>query len=450
MKILHTCLFIIVILLAIVIKSNAKTQDSIYEVKITGMIDNGLAKYVQRSIHDAESTGAEGIIFHIDTFGGLVEAADEIRKSILNTPIPTVAFINKNAASAGALISLACDSLYMAPGASIGAATVIEGNNGKKASEKMQSYMRGLMRSTAEATGRNPKIAEAMVDETISVAGIIGSDKLLTLSANEAVQNNIAQAELSNINQVKSRMGWSNTEIVHMDQRWDEELLRFLANPVVSSILMLMMLGGLYFELHSPGIGFPGTIAAIGALLFFAPLYIMGLAQSWEIVLFIVGVILIILEIFVIPGFGITGISGIILVVFSLGSALIGNVGLEFPAIDHLSRAIWTMAITLVLAIALFISIARYIPSNKYLGRLVLSARSGSGSEPGINEIYTNGESELLNAVGETITPLRPSGMVIINGKRVDVVSEGTFIDKGQQVKVIDVIGSRIVVARNT
>lgn len=450
MKILKTCLFILVILLANVIKSDARTQNSIYEVKITGMIDNGLAKYVQRSIHDAESSGADGIIFRIDTFGGLVDAADEIRKSILNTPIPTVAFIDKNAASAGALISLACDSLYMAPGASIGAATVVQGGSGKKASEKMQSYMRGLMRSTAEAKGRNPQIAEAMVDESIAVPGLIGKDKLLTLSASEAVQNHIAQAQLPGIEQVKTRMGWADTKIVHMDQRWEEELLRFLANPVVSIILMLMMLGGLYFELHSPGIGFPGAVASVGALLFFAPLYIMGLAQSWEIVLFIVGVILIILEIFVIPGFGVSGISGIVLVVFSLGSALIGNVGLEFPGIDHLSRAIWTMAITLVLAIALFISLARYIPSNKYLGRLVLLTRSGDGSDPEISDIYSNGETEMIDSVGEALTPLRPSGTIMINGKRVDVVSEGSYIDKGEQVKVVAVNGSRIVVARNS
>lgn len=450
MKIINACLLILMILLAGVIKSEAQTQNTIYEVKITGMIDNGMAKYVQRSIHDAEATGADGIIFRIDTFGGLVEAAEEIRKSILNTPIPTVAFIDKNAASAGALISLACDSLYMAPGASIGAATVVQGANGKKASEKMQSYMRGLMRSTAEATGRNPKIAEAMVDESIAVEGLVNNQKLLTLSSGEAVEYHIAQGEVQNVDQVKERMDWSKTQIVHMDKRWDEELLRFLSNPVVSSILMLMMLGGLYFELHSPGIGFPGAIAAIGALLFFAPLYIMGLAQSWEIVLFIVGVILIILEIFVIPGFGITGISGIVLVVFGLGAALIGNVGFEFPAIDHLSRAIWTMAITLVLAIGLFISLARYIPSNKYLGRLVLSTRSGSKGEPGIKEIYSSGNNELIDKTGEAITALRPSGIVLIDGKRVDVVTEGVFIDKGEQIKVVSINGSRIVVARNT
>lgn len=420
------------------------TSNRVFVVKIEGMIDNGLAKYIERSFDAADKAKAEGVILHVDTFGGLVDAADEIRKSILNSPLPTAAYIDKNAASAGALISLACDSIYMAPGASIGAATVVQGGSGEKASEKMQSYMRGLMRSTAEANGRNPQLAEAMVDESIAIDGIIGEGKLLTLSSSEAHQYGISNATLESIDAVKNRMRWTDAVEIDMNQRWEESFLRFLANPVVSSILMLLMMAGLYFELQSPGVGFPGIMAGMAALLFFAPLYIMGLAQSWEIVLFIIGVILIIIEIFFIPGFGVPGILGVTLVIFSLGAALIGNVGLEFPAVETISRAIWTLAITLIIGVIMIFSLARYLPNTRRFSQLVLS----DSSDRSQGYISATPQADLVGMEGQTLTPLRPSGTVKIEDKRIDVVSEGDFIDQGEPVVVVSAVGSRVVVSR--
>jgi len=425
-------------------RAQATASDRVFVVNIDGMIDNGLAKYIDRSLKAAEKADARGVILHVDTFGGLVDAADEIRKSILNTPLSTVAYIDKNAASAGALISLACDSIYMAPGASIGAATVVQGGSGEKASEKMQSYMRGLMRSTAEANGRNPQLAEAMVDESIAIDGVIGEGKLLTLSSSEAQRYGISNATLESLQTVKQRMGWAQATEVDMDQRWEESFLRLLANPVVSSILMLLMMAGLYFELQSPGVGFPGIMAGAAALLFFAPLYIMGLAQSWEIVLFLVGVILIIIEIFFIPGFGVPGILGVTLVIFSLGAALIGNVGLEFPAIETISRAIWTLAITLIIGVMMIFSLARYLPNTRRFSQLVLS----DSSDRSQGYISATPQADLVGLEGETLTPLRPSGTVKINDKRIDVVSEGDFIDQGEPVVVLSAVGSRVVVSR--
>jgi len=379
----------------------------------------------------------------MDTFGGLVDAADNIRKSMLDSDLLIVTFIDKNAASAGALISLASDSIFMAPGASIGAATVVDGG-GQYASEKMQSYMRGLMRATAEAKGRNPEIAEAMVDERIEIEGITEAGELLTLSTTEAVKHGLANGTFRTVDEVMVHMGWEGKELVDFQEFWAESVLRFLSNPVVSSMLMLMMLGGLYFELQSPGIGFPGIVAGIGTMLFFAPLYIMGLAQSWEIVLFLVGVILILIEVFIIPGFGVSGILGISLVIFSMAASLIGNVGFSFPALHQISQAIWTMAVTLILGLAMVASMIRYLPENKMFSKLVLADQTDR------NHGYTSSDSkdDLQGLEGVAITALRPSGTVIIDDKRIDVVSVGDFIEKGARVRVTDTSGSRVMVTR--
>jgi membrane-bound serine protease (ClpP class) len=420
------------------------TRPVVYVIDVEGLIDNGLHKYIQRGIVTAEANDADGLILHMDTFGGLVDAADKIRKNLLDTPLTTITFIDKNAASAGALISLATDSIYMAPGASIGAATVVEGGSGDKASEKMQSYMRGLMRATAEAKGRNPRIAEAMVDESIEIEGIIAEGKLLTLSTSEALNFDVINGSFRTKDEILAHMGWENAEVVHLQELWQESVLRFLAHPVVSSIMMLMMLGGLYFELQSPGIGFAGMVAGIGAMMFFAPLYIMGLAQSWEIVLFFIGVVLIIIEIFFIPGFGVAGGIGISLVVFSLGASLIGNVGLRFPPMEHISMAVWTLTITLVIGMLLLMSLARYLPQNQMFSRLVLMESTDR------NTGYTSAKSldDLLGMEGVTITPLRPSGVVLVDDRRVDVISDGEFVENGARVRVVDTGSSRVVVKK--
>jgi membrane-bound serine protease (ClpP class) len=425
-------------------ETSVDDQDGgVYVIHVEGLIDNGLYSYIERGLQRARSNNAAGVILQIDTFGGLVDAADNIRKSLLSSELPIVAFIDLNAASAGALISIATDSIYMAPGGSIGAATVVDGS-GTYASEKMQSYMRGIMRATAESTNRDPQVAEAMVDESVAIEGIIAEGKLLTLSTEEALRIGFIQGSAASIEDVMGIMGWTGLPVIDMQEVWAESVLRFLANPVVSSILMLMMLGGLYFELQTPGIGFPGIMAGIGSLLFFAPLYIMGLAQSWEIVLFIMGVILIVIEIFVIPGFGLAGISGISLVIFSLGVSLIGNVGLQFPEIGQISQAIWTMAITLILGVAMIASMVRYLPENIMFNTLVLSESTDRSRG------YTGADThdELLGSEGVTVTALRPSGTALLNDRRIDVVSDGDFIEKGARVKVVETANLKVVVRK--
>ena len=424
----------------------AAVQDSlgdgaVFVVPIDGMIDAALANYIDRALADAEAADAALVLFDIDTFGGLVDAADQIRSAILHTPIPTVAYIDPNAASAGALISYANDLIFMAPGASIGAATVVDGT-GTKASEKMQSYMRGLMRATAEANGRDPRLAEAMVDETLEVDGVVGVGTLLTLSASEALDLDVADGVYAGRDEALAALGAEARPTEEHRASRAEQVLRFLGSPVVASILMMMMLGGLYFELQTPGVGFAGLMAILGAALFFAPHYMLGLVESWEIVLFVLGVLLIGAELFVIPGFGIAGISGILCVIFALGMALIGNVGLSFPTDGAITRAILTLAATLVLLVVFGYSLGRYLPKSQRLSHLVLAPELSSASG------YTSADTDdtLLGQLGVALTTLRPAGTAEIGGRRVDVVSQSTFVAAGEAVEVVSVRGSRVEV----
>lgn len=413
----------------------------VFVVPIDGMIDAALANYVDRALADAEAAGAALVFFDIDTFGGLVDAADQIRSAILHAEVPTVAYVDPNAASAGALISYANDVLFMAPGASIGAATVVDGA-GTKASEKMQSYMRGLMRATAEANGRDPRIAEAMVDETLAVDGVVEVGRLLTLSASEAVRLGVADGVFATRDEALAAVGAEARPVEQHRATTAERVLRFLGSPVVASILMMMMLGGLYFELQTPGIGFAGAMAVVGATLFFAPHYMLGLVESWEIVLFVLGVLLIGAEVFVIPGFGVAGISGLLFVVFALGAALIGNVGLAFPTDGAITRAIVTLAATMVLLVIFGYSVGRVLPKSERVNRLFAVPNLGH------TEGYTSADTDetLLGQTGVALTTLRPSGTAEIGGRRVDVVSQSTFVAAGEPVEVVSVHGNRVEV----
>ncbi len=417
------------------------SDGAVYRVPIEGMIDNALASYVDRALADAEESGASVVLFEMDTFGGLVEAADHIRTSILDAPIPTVVFINKNAASAGALISYAADRIVMAPGGSIGAATAVDAT-GQYASEKVQSYMRSIMRATAEANGRDPHIAEAMVSDSIAVEGISVVGQLLSLSANEAFRLGVADAVLPSADAVVENLGLADrTQFAHQTSGV-ERLLRFLGSPVVASVLMLMMMGGLYFELQTPGVGFPGLMSFTGAALFFAPHYMLGLVQSWEIVVFIIALLLLLVEIFVTPGFGVAGILGLILLVASLLAALIGNVGLAFPSGGQIAQASATLAAALVLLVVLAVSLGKYLPTSNRLSGLILSPELSSA------EGYTSADTDLslVGLIGKAVTGLRPSGTAELNGRRVDVIAQGTFIDVGTAIEVVDVRGSRVEV----
>jgi membrane-bound serine protease (ClpP class) len=264
------------------------------------------------------------VIFRINTFGGRVDAATQIKDAILDSKVMTIAFVNKRAISAGSLITLSCEKIVMVPGASMGASTVVD-QQGAKQAEKAQSYMRSEFRATAEKNGRRTDIAEAMVDERVVIEGLVDSTQLLTLTSEEAMKYGIADTVLSNIDEVLETYGISDAELVKLDENWGESVVRFLNNPIISSLLIMIGLVGMFTEIKSPGWGLPGTAAVIALTLFFGTSYILELASIIEIVLFIAGVALLLVEIFIVPGFGFFGVGGIILIVAGLFLGLLSD-----------------------------------------------------------------------------------------------------------------------------
>jgi membrane-bound serine protease (ClpP class) len=420
------------------IPSNLSAQ-KVYYAFIEDEIDLGLSPYISRVISEAEKNNADAIVFKINTFGGRVDAATQIKDAILSSKVLTIAFINNRAISAGALIALSCKKIVMVSGSSIGAATVVD-QTGQKVGEKYQSYMRSEMRSTAERNGRRTDIAQGMVDERIMVEGLDDSTTLITLTGAEAIKYKIADHLASNLTEVLSTFNLSGSTIITVNSNWAEDVVRFLNNPIISSILIMIGFLGLFAEVKTPGWGVPGTVGLIALALFFGSSYILELASIVEILLFVIGLILVIVEIFVIPGFGIAGISGIILIMAALFLSLLGVQ--PFFDWDQISLAIVQLTAALLTSLALIFLLAKLLPKSSTFSKLILSesetAESGFVSYPS--------EKELIGKVGIALTTLRPAGTAEFDGKRVDVVADWEYVERGKKIKVLRVEGIKVVV----
>lgn len=430
-----------IIILILLLSELISAQSKVYVVDIEGMIDLGLAPYVKRVVSEAEKNSAEAIIFKVNTFGGRVDAATQIKDAIINSQVKTIAFIDKRAISAGALISLSCDKIVMVPGASIGATTVVD-ESGSKQSEKAQSYMRAEMRSTAERTGRRTDIAEGMVDERVIIEGLVDSTKLITLTSKEAVHYGIADTIIGDLSKLLEAFNLSKAEVVNLDSNWAEDFIRFLNNPIITSILIMVALVGMFTEIKTPGWGLPGTAAVIALALFFGSSYILELASAIEIIMFVVGLVLLIIEIFVLPGFGIFGVMGIILMIASLFLGLIA----DFPLVDWnmLSFAIIQLASAFVLGAIVIYILLKFLPKTQIWNKLVLQTNIDAKS----GYVSSIQAKELIGKKGKALTDLRPSGTVLIDNKRIDVVTAGEYIERGNKIIVISEEGSKVVVEK--
>jgi membrane-bound serine protease (ClpP class) len=406
-------------------------------VPIEGTIDGGLAEFVERNMEAARKMNFDGIIFHVNTPGGRLDSAVRIRDLILAAKVPTIAFVDRSAISAGALITLACDSIYMAPGSSIGAATAVD-LEGKKASEKVISYMRAQMRATAETKGRRPDLAEAMVDEDIAIEGLTVKGKLLTLTYEEALRVGISDGTVSGMSEILERIGkpWAEVETARIN--WAERVVRFLTDPIVSSLLMSLGFLGLLIELKTPGFGLGGAIAVIAFTLFFGSHYIVKLAGIGELLLLISGITLLLLEIFVFPGFGVAGVTGIALVLISLFFSMVG----KMPGKDDFTVAIHTLGWTFLFTVGAGVLLIRFLPKSSLFRRMTMSMVESSAS--GFSSADTAGE--LVGRTGVALSDLRPAGKADFDGRRLDVVTEGGYISRGATVVVTEVHGARIVV----
>ncbi len=436
MKRIYTIARMICLMVGLSISAGAINQASaqeVYQFSIKEDIGPNAWRTVKNAFQQAEQKGVSAVLIEMDTFGGMVNFADSIRSRILDSRIKTIVFINHNAASAGALISLASDRIYMSKGSSIGAASVVD-QTGEIMPEKYQSYMRGLMRATAEAKGRDPRVAEAFVDPEIDLPGIKPAGKILTLTSSEAVAIGLADGELNTVAEILAAEGISAPAVTQHQITWIDSLISFLINPAVSGILILLIIGGIYFEIQTPGIGFALIVAIIAAVLFFAPLYIQGLADNWEIALFVVGVILVILEIFVIPGFGLPGILGIIFIVCGLAFSMVANDWLNFrvSAPGLLMQSFLVVIFSMIIAVILMVVFGKSMLQSRAFKRLVLQDEQRSV------EGYTSSRQyvDLVGREAIAKTVLRPSGKIEIDGKWYDAVALDGYVDLGEQVYV--------------
>jgi len=407
----------------------------IYKFEIKEQIAPPAVRTTQRAFEEAEEAGAELMLIHMNTYGGMVDAADSIRTRILESDIPVYVFIDNNAASAGALIAIACDSIYMAPVASIGAATVVD-QSGQPVPDKYQSYMRSWMRATAEANGRDPDIAQAMVDPDIYIQGIVDSGKVLTFTTSEAIQHGYCEGRVENIAELLDDAHIPRYEIISHKKTGTDKIIGWLINPLVSGILIMIIIGGIYFELQSPGVGFPLVASIIAALLYFAPLYIEGLADNWEIVIFVVGVILIMVEVFAIPGFGVAGITGIMLVIAGLTLSLIGNVGLNFSGVgvEAAATAFFIVIIAIFLALIGSFWISKKLFTTTIFGHLALEAEQLKEEGFSVSDVKY---ASMLGKRGKAWSDLRPAGKVNVDGDVYDATALTGYIEKGDEVEVV-------------
>jgi len=408
----------------------------VYVFNISDEIAKPVWYKTRKALTDASILKADIILIHMNTYGGLLDMADSIRTAILNNKIPVWVFIDNNAASAGALISIACDSIYMREGANIGAATVVN-QTGEQLPDKYQSYMRAMMRSTAQATGRNPDIAQAMVDPRIHVEGVNDSGQVVTFTAQEAMKHGYCNAIAENVPDVLKKAGIVNYTIHEQQLTATDKMIGFLTRPIVSGILIVIIIAGIYFEFQSPGAAFPILIAIIAALFYFAPHYLEGLAANWEILVFIAGVILLAVEIFAIPGFGVTGILGIFLMVMGLTLAMIDNTYFEFSpsATVKLAEAFFIVVIAFFISVTGSIYFTRRLFTGKtFFGDLALVTTQQK------NQGFTSADSSYTDITGKTgiaHTMLRPAGKVMIDGMLYDATALTGYIDKNETIEVV-------------
>ena len=439
-------------LLLLILIISASYPDVVYRVPIEGTIDLGLPPFIKRMIDKAESENATAIIFDINTFGGRVDAATQIKDAILGSDITTIAFINRRAISAGALISLSCEKVYMTGGGLIGAATAVD-MSGKKGSEKVISFMREEMASTAEKRGRNKEIARGMVDEelnfshlvingdSISVNDIEGrkDGKLISLTTEQAIKYGIADGTAETIESLMDTLSLGSLEVAESSENWSESIVRFLTNPVVASLLTTFGFLGILFELQSPGWGIPGFVGLTCLILSLSVSYIAQLATMSDMIFILVGLSLILLEMLVIPGFGIVGIGGIGFMLYGLYLLLLP----EVPVGEEvLGQAMDGFLIGLVGAIIGILLLGKLMIRSKFWEQL--TAPSSQKKNQGFSN--SQGWEDLQGELAVTDTDLHPSGWINIDNQRIFVLSEGGFIEKGKEVTILSVDGNRVIV----
>ncbi len=422
----------------------AHAQTKVLKLNIDAEIDPRMSRYIELGLTAANSGDYDVVVIEMDTYGGLVTDAKDIVELLLDFEKPVYVWINKDAASAGALISIACDSIYMSPGASIGAATVVTGQ-GEAAPDKYQSYMRATMRTTAEETGRDPAIAEAMVDQSIAIEGITEEGKVLTFTTSEAIANGFCEGEIKSIEDILNANIEGAYQLDEFSPGFIEKIVSVFLSPYLSGILLMIIIGGIYFELQTPGVGFPILAAITAAVLYFVPYYLTGLAANWELVLFVVGLLLIALEVAVIPGFGVAGIAGVTFTFSALVLVMLNNDMFDFTLVPEsdIITAFSTTMIALVGSIGIMFFGGFRLVNSKAFKRIALMDTQDK------SEGYTAKFHEaMIGQTGIVHSVLRPAGKVMIDDTLYDALTRGSYLDKGTEITVISEEGNALVVRK--
>jgi membrane-bound serine protease (ClpP class) len=410
---------------------------AVYRIPVTGVVENGLAPFVARSIKEAESSGAAAAFLDIDTPGGRIDAAERIADAVRGARIPVYGYVNPRAYSAGALIAISTNGIYMRPGAVIGAATPVDGQ-GTKASEKMVSAMRAEFRSMAEQRGLDPRLAEAMVDENVEIPGVVKKGQLLTLSTNEAVRLKFAKAQVADEAALLRAIGVPGAQVITTEPNWAEGIVRFLTNPLVAPLLLSLGMLGLVLEIKTGAFGLGGILSLTSLGLFFGSSFILGLAGWEEVLLLGLGAIALAVEVFVLPGFGVAGVVGTLAIVASMVLAMMG----ARPSTGDVAQALAVLGASLFITMAVIYAWLRHLPNSGRFSGLLL--RGSVHKSQGFVSAPNRGD--LIGVDGVAVTDLRPSGTARVGQERIDVVTEGEFVPQGSKVQVVQSDGYRHVV----
>lgn len=415
--------------------SASATDSTLFVFDIKGEINASTERLTRRALQQASESNAQLIVIRLDTYGGRVDAADEIRNMLLACEIPVWVYIENNAASAGAYISIACDSIYMRPGSTMGATTVVN-ERGEKVEEKYQSFMRSRMRSTAEKNGRNPDIAEAMVEWTRPIPGFRDSGKVVSLTALEAVEYGFCDGLYPSFDDLIKQEGWEHATLVEYHTTPAQTVIDFLLSPVVSVILIAIIVLAVFFELKTPGLGMGSVVALIAASLYFIPHYMGGLAAYWEILLFVLGLILVLVEIFLIPGTGAAGILGGVSIFISLAFALVkSSPGDGFFGLPATEDILWAFMLVLISCSSSFVFILAF---GKKLLHSSMFKRVEVAAVQNKHDGFTSHHipAGIIGEVGVVTGMLKPTGNVRIGDEIYEARAIFGTIARGEKVKV--------------
>jgi membrane-bound serine protease (ClpP class) len=430
---------------AIALSNETKTK-KVFVFTLHQEIAPAAVRLVSRAFQQARENKADYIIMRLNTFGGALDAADSIRTAILTSKIPVLVLIEQNAASAGALISISCDSIYMRSGSTIGSASVVN-QTGEVMPDKYQSYMRAMMRATAQQKGRDPKIAEGMVTPNNYLKEMADSGKIIALTTDEAIKYKYCNGVANNIDEVLTKAKLNNYEVIYYQPTWVDAIINFLLNPFVNSILLLLIMGGIYLEIQHPGIGLPLFVCIGAALLYFAPLYLEGLAANWEILVFVLGIALVILEIYVFPGHGIWLATGITFIIAGLTLSLVNNHNFDFTftPMQDVVYALFRVVGIITIAIICGIAFGGSIFNTSVMKKVVLTTTQEK------NVAYSSDMHQMKKMTGKSgiaDTDLRPAGIVVVDNEKYDAITDGAYIERLDNVVVKEIRGNYLVVRK--